>query len=64
MYHYIVIGGYFLWKYYYVLEYGYTALYYTNIARHAVFDKDEKDFNDWILCDSDYKDLSVIVETK
>jgi hypothetical protein len=54
--HYVVIGGYLLWKYYYIVEYTYSALYYTNAVRHIIFDKKkekEKESlsDDWILCE-------------
>jgi hypothetical protein len=59
---YIIIVGYFLWKYYYVLEYGYNIFYYMNVVRHLVFDKkEEKDSSeDWLLCEE--KDPFVIIE--
>jgi hypothetical protein len=57
--HYLAVGGYLLWRYYYVLEYGYSAVYYTNAARrvlvHALTGDDpgpEEDISeDWVLCE-------------
>lgn len=66
MYHYVCIGGYLLWRYSYVLEYGYTTLHYANALRHFVFDKESKNEEqdifeeDWVYFES--KEPSVIIE--
>lgn len=54
MYNYAV-AGYLLWRYYYILEYGYSAFYYANEARKYLFQKTEENINDkeeWILIEN------------
>lgn len=62
MYHFALIG-YMLWRYSYVFEYTYSALYYGNAIRHYVFDKQDKieeDTDDWLLIER--KDPCVILQ--
>jgi hypothetical protein len=67
MYNYIFIGA-VLWRYYHVIEYGYSGLCYANSARHFIFDKKpEPIYNneDWVLVDKeifeDEADIGVVV---
>lgn len=53
MQNYILIA-YFLWKYYYLFEYGYSIFYYTNKIRKILFHnkvRKRKQIDDWILID-------------
>jgi len=46
-----------MWRYFYILEYGYSTLYYGNQVRKLITDKKQDNEtgnevgNDWILCD-------------
>lgn len=59
MYHYAVLGSYLLWRYFYLLEYGYSTVYYGSKAVKFVSNQihpkkpDEELIDDFVLCDLD-----------
>ncbi len=66
--YYLLLGGYFIWRYSHVLETSYNVLYYCNQVRHVIFDQkkpSQENINeDWLLCEEDQGEIDYIIFEK
>lgn len=61
--YYYILYGYLLYRYSYVLNYGYMTLSYGNRLRRWIFDKKSvpEIEKDWVLFDKDRHDIEMVI---
>lgn len=61
---YVGYGVYLIWRYSYLLDYGYKVYYYGSIINHAFAkpEKQEENYEDWVLCETDCDKTVWIIE--